>query len=283
MRPIIINVMVCLNAALPETSWQRQFGAFSLPSPLGRSGPLDGLHTYGPKIKRAFQERFTNIFKQAKLDPEATLEELLKMESAAVVHLKQGCTQRRAWAKASLLYPDLKRARAAVDLLLGLAHATGNVERTLKRLACRTHASESGSEEKYMEDILLCDVHSPRLEDVQETAPRSGQALRENAGGGGQAPLTDKGSAYVDKVIALYTSGYSGRKFKQTPARRRDVGGTHASRCPTKRKSEVDFRRERDASINAALGDGDRAAKQARCRLAPPSPPDTHTRGGVQF
>ena len=268
MRPIVVNVIVCLEAALPSNSWQRQFSAFALPSPLGRSGPLDGALTYGPRIKKLFRERFTNIFAQARLNPEETLKELLQIETCAVTFLKQGCTQRQAWAKASLSYPELLRARAAVDLLLGLSHVTGEVERFLKRLASRTVASDGKNEELYMEDFLLCDVHTPKLEDIQDDAPRSGQALRANAGGDGQAPLTDKGKAYVNKIIACYGKCYRGRRFAKRPARRRDVNGTHVTH--KKRKSEVAFRNEREASIRDALHDPDRAAKQARCRLASP-------------
>ena len=256
MRPIVANVIVCLEAALPSNSWQRQFSAFALPSPLGRSGPLDGTLTYGPKIKTLFRERFTNIFAQARLNPQETLKELLKIESTAVTFLKQGCTQRQAWAKASLSYPELLRARAAVDLLLGLSHVTGEVERFLKRLASRTVASGGKNEELYLEDFLGCDVHAPKLEDIQIT------------GGDGQASLTDKGKAYVNKIIDCYRKCYGGRRFANRPARRRDVNGTHVAN--TKRKSEVAFRNEREASIREALHDPDRAAKQARCRLASP-------------
>ena len=56
MREICKNVKACLQASMPESSWQVQFSAFWLPSPIGPTQPGR------PASQALVRSRFRNIF-----------------------------------------------------------------------------------------------------------------------------------------------------------------------------------------------------------------------------
>jgi hypothetical protein len=259
IRLIATNVLHCLQASLPQTSWRFQFACYALPSPLGPNKP--GRDSQ----KRLMKEYFLNIFSKAKhTNPERTYDEMLKLLPSAEKHAKLGLDNRQAWAVASLEQADLLWGREGVSLLLGAYTTTSNIERFLKRVANR------GSFQKF-DEIVLCDLHSPRPSEVAD--------IHRHQGVGGKTPTTiiPKGP-YLNSIVSTYLSVFGGRSWKKQPRARRDKGiqkdlGKVARQRKRKGQpsTEGTFMRAREKEIQEVLKESpeERARKRARCTHGP--------------
>ena len=114
MRVIVGNVIQCLRAAVPTTCWRHQFSCFVLPNPLGPNRPGRD------SVKASTRKCFLRILRNVKhLDPDRTLDEVLKLLPAAEKHAKAGLDNRQSWAAASLQFPELHWGREGVSTFLG--------------------------------------------------------------------------------------------------------------------------------------------------------------------
>ena len=164
------------------------------------------------------------------------------------------CDNRQAWVQASLNFPEKKHARKLVTLYLGCTGSTANVERTLKKVAIRCQRSPNLD---MFSDLVICDVHAPRVADVThsyhhgqtaldvgQTASRVGQTA---PGVGQTAPsrICPKGK-YLEAIRALYKDVFGGRAFRKVPKQRRDKGLKHRKPGSDGKLSEAAFSRLRD-------------------------------------
>ena len=211
-RAVVRTILIAIDAAFPPTCWQRLFSAYHLPNPLGRSGKtLDGKTTYQPAQKEIFTRKLMSLFTGAGLqDPRGTIDEMMSIEPAAVVALGQGFTLRQAWGHASAMYPEKKKARKAVELLLVNTPCTGNIERGLKRLAA-IELRKSNSD--FCEDTFLCDAHGPKRQDVFE-----------------EYEVSVPKNKYPATIIRCYRACFGVREWKRAPRRHRDFGTAVPSR-----------------------------------------------------
>ena len=259
IRIIATNVLQCLEASLPRTSWRFQFACYALPSPLGPNKPGRD------STKRIMKQYFLDIFSKAKhANPEQTYKEMLKLLPSAEKHAQSGLDNRQAWAVASLEQPDLLWGREGVSLLLGAYTTTSNIERFLKRVANR------GSFQNFSE-IVLCDLHSPRPSEVAD--------VHQHQGFGGKTPRTiiPKGP-YLNSIVTTYRAVFGGRSWKKQPKARRDKGiqkdlGKVARQRKRKGQpsTEGTFMRAREKEIQEVLKESpeERARKRARCTHGP--------------
>ena len=259
IRIIATNVLQCLQAGLPQTSWRFKFACYALPSPLGSNKPGR------EDTKRLLKEYFLSIFATAKHDnPEQTYEEMLKLLPSAEKHSESGLDNRQSWAVASLEQPDLQWGREGVSLLLGAYTTTSNIERFLKRVANRGHFA-------IFSDIVLCDLHCPRPNEVAE--------VHQHQGFGGRTPRTiiPKGP-YLNAIVSTYRRVFGGRPWKKEPKARRDKGiEKDADKVARQRKrkgkpsTEGTFMRAREQEIQEVLQElpEERARKRAKCMYGP--------------
>jgi hypothetical protein len=259
MRVIVGNVLQCLRAAIPETCWRYRFACYALPSPLGPSRP--GRES----SKKLMKKNFLQIFSKAKhTTPERTYEEILKLLPAAEKYAKRGLDNRQSWAAASLEQPGLQWGREGVTLLLGAYCTTSNIERFLKRVANRDRFAT-------LNDIVLCDLHSPRPTEVAE--------VHQHQGLGGKTPRTiiPKGP-YLNFIVSAYRSIFKGRPWKKEPKARRDKDiQQDVDKVAQQRKrkgkpsTEGTFMRAREKEIHEVLEEPpeERARKRAKCTHGP--------------
>jgi len=230
MRAIVGNVLVCLQAALPENSWQVQFSCFFLPSPLGPARPGR------PAAKALARKRFLSIFQAAgHKTPEKTFEEVLELMPHAEKHSRDGVPHRHAWAAASVEYPTLSLARDAVSLYLGCGHSTGNVERLLKLVALREHERSS----QFVNDIMLC-THAPKVKDVAFVADGHDRSRS----------IVPRGT-YLPRILKAYGAIFGGRAWSKAPKARRDKDVARPIRDTANVTTEAAFMRKREAEIRS--------------------------------
>ena len=98
---------------------------------------------------------------QSSEEREETVRELSRLRTSAQRAKDSGATTHQAWARASVEFPDLKKGRRAVDLLLGAKHSTGATERWLKKLSeqVREHHSQEVINNLMQIQALLADTH----------------------------------------------------------------------------------------------------------------------------
>ncbi len=163
VRAIVGNVIACLKGALPANGWQHSFSTLHLQSPLGQERPGR------PAAHKLMKDRWLAIFQRAQhTQPDKTFQELLSLLLVAERFAKGGMSLREAWAKASVVFPELLLARDAVTLLLGCTHSTGNVERLLKTVALQQTADRGRLLSSSLNDVFLVDAHAPLVEDICE-------------------------------------------------------------------------------------------------------------------
>ena len=240
-------MLLCLQAALPETAWQIQFSAFFLPSVLGPSRP-------GKQSARTLmRKRFLKIFERAGHDnPETTLEQVLLLLPIAEKHSKEGLPHRLAWAAASHEFPNLAFAREAVSLFLGCLHTTGNVERSLKLVAMRKESyTDSG-----LSDLVLC-TQAPR--------PADAAAIAKGVVGC-QAEIFPK-NKYLPTIVKVYAQTFGGRRWSKEPKPRRDKGVARPSRTSKARvPTEAAFMRKREREVRGVMQESaEQRASKRRC------------------
>ena len=183
----------------------------------------------------------------------------------------RACDNRQAWVQASLNFPEKKHARKLVTLYLGCTGSTANVERTLKKVALR--CQHSPNLEYVLSDLVICDVHAPRVVDVTQSHYHVGQTTPDGSNvasdigqtisaGVGQTALAitvgqttasvgqaapnrirPKGK-YLEAIRQLYKDVFRGRAFSKVPKQRRDKGLKHSR--PGGKLSEAEFNRVRD-------------------------------------
>lgn len=177
------------------------------------------------------------------------------------------CDNRQAWVQAALSFPEKKHARKLVTLYLGCTGSTANVERTLKKVAIR--CQHSPNVEYVLSDLVICDVHAPRVADVTyhvgQTTPDDSKVasdIGQTISGVGQTALdigigqtiSSVGQAapnrirpkgkYLEAIRKLYKDVFGGRAFRKVPKQRRDKGLKHSR--PDGKLSEAEFNRLRD-------------------------------------
>ena len=143
MRAIVGNVMQCLQAALPDSSWQHRFRVWALP------------YVTDERSKGIRESEFLHICREAgHSDPTLTFGELMQILPRAQKHCKDGMSIRQCWAFASREFSELRRARAAVTLLLTMLPSTCDVERLLKVLAAQAGKSRARLLHSNLEDAF---------------------------------------------------------------------------------------------------------------------------------
>ena len=169
------------------------------------------------------------------------------------------CDNRQAWVQASVGFPEKRLARELVTLYLGCTGSTSNVERTLKKVAVRCERSPNLDS---FSELVMCDVHAPRVLDVTQCDDNTGVGqttayVGQTTGSVGQttfvagqtAPgrIRPKGK-YLDCIRKLYKDVFKGRAYRRAPKIRRDKG-TKRHMPDTARgskMSEAAFNRRRD-------------------------------------
>ena len=102
--------------------WQRQFFAFYLPNPFRRNQTRAGC------CEAVVPTTFSGCVPTGRAcAPESVVAELLRVLPRAEHLPREGFELRQAWAKASLQYPELPRARSGITLLLGMMHTRGTL------------------------------------------------------------------------------------------------------------------------------------------------------------
>jgi len=254
VRGVLGNILCCLEAALPPTSWQRSFAAFRLPHPLGPRS------TACAEAKADARLQLRRILRQGGIQElgraVAEVEEL--MPQAERHNREDGLDAVASWALASRDRPEKLLARGAVDKLLGCFHSTSNIERALKKASRRTHVSKGGLDMQNFNDYFLCDMCAPTAADVSQRV------------GGKIVPR----GCYIDKILGAFTENYGKpRELLQAPKTRRDAGVRKDAAASDRKRRETnqqftfaEFKRSREMSIQAleALPADELATKRQR-------------------
>lgn len=256
MRAIVPNVLACMRASLPSNCWQRVFSAYYLPSPLGPIKPGK------PKVKLEFKKNLLCIFENAKhADPEKTFNEVAKLLPYAENMHKAGLGIRESWAAASRDFPELLRARDAVNLLLGNKPTTGSVERMLRVVAAQRDAERGHLSRDVLRDIFVVDMLGPQVTEValQELAGPYRSRISGPHPTGPASTITPKGP-YLPKILKAYRVCFVGKNYKQQPKKRRDQGVARSDADVERKRrrakmpqTEASFMRRREAELKATL------------------------------
>jgi len=226
MRAVLGNVLLCLEAALPPTSWQRSFSAFRLPAPTA------------PAAREATRGQLRRIVQQAGASETAAADAVRELDTLlpqAERHNREDHLDVVAsWALASRDRPEALLARAVVDKLLGCFHSSSNIERALKVVSRRLEASKGGLQAEGLSDYFMCDMYAPSSGDLGSAAARPRKS-------------------YCASIRQAYTAQFGNpRVYAKQKKPRRDAG---TARSTTERDAQglpttyAQFRRARECGI----------------------------------
>ena len=98
-------------------------------------------------------------------DPGKSLQEVQRLVPSAEAHHRNGCGTLAAWARATRDFPEYKRGREAVNLLLVYLHSTGDAERMLRNIPWQERQDRAHMLDTTLESLLIA-MQAPMGDDV---------------------------------------------------------------------------------------------------------------------
>jgi hypothetical protein len=211
MRVVTDNLFKYMDLYCSTGSWQHCFSAFQLPNAL--SGKKRASRSSDAALQEKVKGLLEKLFTTAGFNPGAALQQFLRLLPSAESHFSQGACEKDAWCRASSEFPELELGRAAVSLYVVCMHTTGNIERSLKDVAAQHTAGRGSMLGCTLDDIMQVNLHSPPFETIASQFVCAS----------GKREIAPQGS-YLPYVLKAYKESFSGRAWRRSPKKRRDVG-----------------------------------------------------------
>ena len=244
MRCVVANIREFMKFYRAEHSWLHAFTAFRLPSPMSASAAA------GSAAYKEVEASLQRISREANLPEAQTLSELPTILARAEVHLRNGCSPRESWGRASAEWPELKCGRGLVECYLIWKSASGNLERRFRRFR----------EIRCPERAQLLDVSVENCMLVEQAPPS--KMLREWAD-------ACKNTSYFQRCTRLHRKLCGEVATRKRVAQRRDAGVPRNMESSTQAPdTEAAFGRKRAA----AMAEVEAASPSKRARMLSKAP-----------
>ena len=141
------------------------------------------------------------------------ISQLRQLAPAAQAHFQRCQDERKAWARASLDFPEYAAGREAVSLYVGFTECTTQVERDLKQVPLQESKQRASLLNSTLEEVMLTNIMAPNVEDMceQQKNPAGAVVVK---------PITN----YLADIVKRYHARFAFKLARKARKQRRDAG-----------------------------------------------------------